>query len=71
MPFQSQKIRIHLSKSRRPRVSEDLLAGLLGDTVRQRELEVLGDELSDIRTTDVLLVVNLDNSDDLEGRQQR
>lgn len=55
----------HLCEGRRPRVSEDLLASRLGGAVRQRELEVLGEELLDVGAADVLGVVDLDNLEDL------
>lgn len=47
---------------------EDLLAGGLGDTVRERELEVLGEELLDVWAADVLGLLNLNNLEDLLKR---
>lgn len=47
--------------------SEDLLAGSLGDAVRKRELEVLGEELLDVWAADVLGLLDLDNLEDLWG----
>lgn len=45
---------------------EDLLAGGLGDTVGQRELEVLGEELLDVRAADLVGLLDLDDLDDLQ-----
>lgn len=55
----------HLCEGRWPRVGEDLLASRLGSAVRQRELEVLGEELLDVGAADVLGVVDLDDLEDL------
>ena len=54
-----------LCESRWPRVSEHLLASGLAVAVRQRELEVLGEELLDVRAADVLGVVDLNDLQDL------
>lgn len=54
-----------LCKGRWPRVSKQLLASGLDGAVRQRELEVLGEELLDVGAADVLAVVNLDDLEDL------
>lgn len=45
---------------------EDLLAGLRGVAVGQRELEVLGEELLDVGTTDVLGLLNLNDLEDVD-----
>lgn len=47
--------------------SEGLLAGGLGDTVRQRELEVLGEELLDVWAANVVGLLDLDDLEDLNG----
>ena len=47
--------------------SEDLLAALRGSAVRQRELEVLGGELLDVRALDVVGLLELDDAEDLGG----
>jgi len=47
--------------------SEDLLAMLLVDAVGQRELEALGEELLDIRATDVVGLLDLNDLQDLGG----
>lgn len=46
-------------------MSEHLLASGLAVAVRQRELEVLGEELLDVRAADVLGVVDLNDLQDL------
>ena len=46
--------------------SEDLLAGGLGDTVWQRELEVLGEELLDVWAADVVGLGDLNDLEDLD-----
>jgi hypothetical protein len=55
----------HLSESRRTRVGEQLLARGLGGTMRQRELEVLLEELLDVRAADGVVVLDLNNLKDL------
>ena len=45
--------------------SEDLAARLLADAVGQRELEVLGEELLDVRAADVVGLLNLNDLEDL------
>lgn len=45
--------------------SEDLLARLLVDAVGQRELEVLGEELLDVWSAEVIGLLNLNNLEDL------
>lgn len=47
-----------------PRVGEDRLG--LGDAVRERELETLGDELPDVGALDVGRLLNLDDLEDLK-----
>jgi hypothetical protein len=59
----------HLCEGRWPRVGEDLLASRLGSAVRQRELEVLGEELLDVGAADVLGVVDLDDLEDADGAE--
>lgn len=44
---------------------EDLLAGLLVDAVRQRELEALDEELLDVWSANVCGLLNLNNLEDL------
>ena len=46
-------------------MSEHLLASRLAVAVRQRELEILGEELLDVRAADVLGVVDLNDLQDL------
>ena len=60
-----------LSKSRWSRRAEDLLGAGLGDAVRERELEVLGQELLDVRALDVVGLLELDNAEDLGQCQFR
>ncbi|NWN33528.1 hypothetical protein GY663_30590, partial [Klebsiella michiganensis] len=45
---------------------EDLLARLLVDAVGQRELEVLGEELLDVWSADVVGLLYLDDLEDLQ-----
>lgn len=45
---------------------EDLLAGLLVDTVRKRELEVLGEELLDVGAADISGLLDLDDLKNLD-----
>jgi hypothetical protein len=47
--------------------SEDLAASLLADAVGQRELEVLGEELLDVRATDVVGLLDLNDLEDLRA----
>ena len=51
-------------EGRRPGSSEDLLAASLWHTVRQRELEILGEELLDVGALDVVRLLNLGYLDD-------
>lgn len=55
----------HLSEGRRPRVSKQLLASGLGGTVRERELDVLAEELLDVWAADAVGLLDLNNLDDL------
>lgn len=55
----------HLVESRRPLGAEDLLGGSLVDAVGQGELEVLGEELLDVRAADVVGLLDLDDLEDL------
>lgn len=50
-------------------MGEDLLG--LEDTVRERELEALGEQLLDVWATDGLLVLDLDNSEDLAWLEEK
>jgi len=54
-----------LSKSGRALGAEDLLVADLGDTVGEREGEVLGDELLDVGALDVIGLLDLNNAEDL------
>lgn len=56
---------VHLSESGWSRGGKDLLSGLLGGAMREREFEVLGEELSDVRATDGVGLLDLDNFQDL------
>lgn len=56
---------ILLSESRRTLGAEELLGAALRDTVGERELEVLGDELLDVRPPDVLSLLELDDAENL------
>jgi hypothetical protein len=62
-PLQERR---RLEESRWSGSREDLLAaGLLVDTVGERELEALGEELLDVRAADVLGLLNFDDLEDL------
>lgn len=52
-------------------MGEDSLASGLGSTVGERELEVLGEELLDVRTADEVLVGDLDDLQDLFGAKKK
>jgi hypothetical protein len=45
--------------------SIDLPSGLLGDTVGQRELKLLGEELLEVWAADIIGLLNLDDLEDL------
>jgi len=55
-----------LSKSGRALGAEDLLVADLGDTVGEREGEVLGDELLDVGALDVIGLLDLNNAEDVD-----
>lgn len=55
---------MHLGEGGWSRGSEDFLSGLDGP-VRERELEVLGEELSDVRTADEVGLFDFHNFEDL------
>lgn len=61
-PLQERK---RLEESRRPVSREDLLGGRLVDAVGERELEVLDEELLDVRAADVGGLLDLDDLEDL------
>jgi hypothetical protein len=54
-----------LEEGCRPAGGEDLPAGSFGGAMREREFEILGDELLDIRTTNISRLLNLRNLQDL------
>lgn len=54
-----------LCESGRTLVGKDLLAGLGGDTVGEREFQALGEELLDVRAADALVVLDLNDAEDL------
>jgi len=56
-----------LSESGRSLSAEQLLGVLLGDTVGEREAQVLGDELADVGSLDVLGLLDLSNAEDVDG----
>ena len=58
----------NLSKRRWPLRNEQLLANALGNTVRKREFEVLGEELSDVWSFDIRRLLDLHDFQDLNGR---
>lgn len=51
--------------------SEDLLARLLVDAVGQRELEVLGEELLDVWSAEIIGLLDLNDLEDLNGPEAR
>lgn len=51
-------------------MSEDLLADLATGAVGQRELEILLEELLDVGAADGVVVLDLNNLQDLHGKQQ-
>ena len=61
---------IPLSESRRALGAEELLGAVARDTVGEGELEVLGDELLDVRPLDVLGLLELDDAENLEMGQR-
>lgn len=52
---------------RRPLRSKHLLVRLWGVAVRQRELEVLGEQLLDVRATHIIRLLDLDHLQDLQN----
>jgi hypothetical protein len=65
-PSNPKRNTVRLGESGRTLVGEDLLGGLGRSTVRERELEVLGKELLDVRAADALAVLDLNNAENLE-----
>jgi hypothetical protein len=49
-----------------PLSGEDLLSNAPGNTMRERKFQVFGEQLSNIRTLDILGLGNFDHTDDLE-----
>ena len=65
-PSRKTIARRNLSSERRWSLgAEDLLGRSLGDTVRQGEAQVLGDQLLDVGALDLIGLLQLDNSQDL------
>ena len=60
-----------LEESVRPCRSEHVLAALRRYAMRHGELEVLGQELLDVRATDILLLVDLNNLEDVDRPEAR
>ena len=57
----------NLGESRWAGGGEDLLLADLGDTVGQRESEVLGEELLDVRALDIIGLLELNNAENLDS----
>lgn len=55
-----------LGESRRTSGGEDLLVADLGDTVGQREREILGQKLLDVRALDVVGLLELNDTENLD-----
>jgi hypothetical protein len=55
----------NLSESRGSLGAEDLAGADLADAVGERELQVLGDQLADVRALDVLALLDLDDAENL------
>lgn len=55
----------HSVESRWSAAGEDLLAGRLGNAVREGEFEVLGEELLDVGALDIFGLLELDDLEDL------
>lgn len=55
----------NLIESRRSLGSEDVLVGLRWVAVREREFEVLGEELADVWAADVVELLNFNDLEDL------
>jgi hypothetical protein len=64
-PTNPSKNTIRSCESGRSRVSEDLLVVLLGGAVGKRELEVLGEELFDVRAANAVGLLDLSNAENL------
>lgn len=56
---------IPLSESRRTLGTEQLLGAVLRDTVREGELEVLGEKLLDVGPLDILGLLELNDAENL------
>ncbi len=55
----------NLSKRRRPLCNEQLLANALGNAVRKRKFEILGQKLSDVWSLDIRCLLDLNDFQDL------
>ncbi len=62
---------LHLIESRRPSGREELSRPPPGNSVRQREFEVLGEQLPDVGPLDVVRLGQLDDFDDLEAQRMK
>lgn len=67
-PFETRNI---LSEGGWPLRAEQLLVGRFADAVGKREFQVLGDELLDVRSLDVVVLLELDNAEDLSQVSQQ
>jgi hypothetical protein len=56
----------NLSESRGSLGAEDLAGADLADAVGERELQVLGDQLADVRALDVLALLDLDDAENVD-----
>jgi hypothetical protein len=65
-PSNPKRNTVRLGESGWTLVGEDLLARLRRSTVGERELEVLGKELLDVRAADALALLDLNNAENLE-----
>jgi hypothetical protein len=66
MPSPAHPIPCYNLPSTGPLSRENLLSNALGNTMRQRKFQVLGEQLSNIRTLDILGFGNFDHTDDLK-----
>lgn len=57
---------LHLGEGGWSGGGKDLLSGELGGAMREGELEVLGEELSDVRAADEVGLLDFDNFQDLD-----
>jgi hypothetical protein len=64
-PWDRKKKTASLCESGRTLVGEDLLAGLRGHAVGEREAQALGEELLDVRATDAFVVLDLNDTENL------